>query len=770
MGSKRENKTLEESEARYRLLIKHSPDAIFLFNPRTRKIIEVNDQFLNILGYTEEDVARLTLKDILVLEDKTIRLKIQEMLERGQAVFGVRQYKRADGSLREIEVGARLIRSGTRQVVMVNMRDVTERNRVERALKESEDRYRTIFETTACATVIIDEDMTVSLVNSEFERLSGHSKEEIEGRIKWTEFLEPRDMERVARYHTQRRIDPTGAPRNYEFQFVRTSGEQRTIFMTSALIPGTTKNIASLLDITDRVAAENALRESDRRYRTLFEESSHALYTTTPEGRLIDCNQAMLDLFGYTREEMARITMSRLYRNPREDMKLRSDVRKKGVVRDRESRFRRKDGTELSCLHTASLRHSGMDRILGYEGIIQNITERKRAEEALLANKDQLEQMVVERTGELQKANERLTLALTKGKRIEIMMWKGAERYKKLYENSPLGMYRTNPHGRLLMANPALVRMLGYASFLELASTPVEWGDYEPSYLQPEFRKLLAEADRVRNYEAAWKRPDGSTIFVRERARVTRAGDGTILYCEGTVENITERKKAEEKVQAYQEELRSLASELSFAEERERRRIAVILHDDVGQLLAVSKMRLDGLGEVPLAGELKTQIDEVRGLVGLAISHTRSLTFELSPPVLHELGFVSALEWLGEQMEKTHGFRFVFQNDPEPKIIDKEVGIFLFTSVRELLVNVAKHAEARTVWVSLRMKGEEIVVEVRDDGRGFPPAKADVRSRGFGLFSIRERLRHLGGRILIESNAGMGAAVTLSAPAKMTKT
>lgn len=208
MGSKRENKTLEESEARYRLLIKHSPDAIFLFNPRTRKIIEVNDQFLTILGYTEEDVAHLTLRDILVLEDKTIRLKIQEMLERGQAVFGVRQYKRADGSLLEMEVGARLIRSGTRQVVMVNMRDVTERNRVQRALKESEDRYRTIFETTACATVIIDEDMTVSLVNSEFERLSGRSKEEIEGRIRWTDFLEPKDVERVARYHAQRRVDP----------------------------------------------------------------------------------------------------------------------------------------------------------------------------------------------------------------------------------------------------------------------------------------------------------------------------------------------------------------------------------------------------------------------------------------------------------------------------------------------------------------------------------------------------------------------------------
>jgi PAS domain S-box-containing protein len=764
-----EEKALKESEARYRLLIKHSPDGIFIFNLKTSKILEVNDQFLSILGYREQDVAQLTLKDILILEDKAIRTKIQEMLERGQVVFGIRRYKRVDGSLLEVEVGARLISSGSRQVVMVNMRDVTERMRVEKALKESEDRYRSIFETTSCATVIMDEDMTLSLVNSEFERLSGRSKEEIEGKASWIEFLEPKDVERVAKYHYQRRVDPNEAPRNYEFQFVRPSGEKRTIFMTSALIPGTKKNIASLLDMTDRVKAERALRDSDRRYRALFEESSHALYTVTLDGRLIDCNQAMLDLFGYSKEEMLKSNIARLYANPLDRKKLERDIRKHGVLRDRETRFRRKDGTEISCLLSASFWNSGADQVLGYQGIIHDITERKIAEEALRANKDELELMVAERTAELRKTNERLTLALNKGKRIEIMMWKGAKQYKNLYENSPLGLYRANPYGRLLVANPALVRMLGHASFAELASTTGEWGDYEPNYLRPDFRKRLAEDDRVRGYEGTWKRPDGSTIFVRESARATRAPDGTILYCEGTVEDITEQKKAEEKVERYQEELRSLASELSFAEERERRRVAGILHDDVGQLLAVSKIRLGSLAETMVSPELQAQIGEVRRLVEQAISRTRSLTLELSPPVLHELGLAAAVEWLGEKMEKAHGFRFVFRNDEETGAVDEEVGIFLFTSVRELLVNVAKHAGAHKVQVSITRSGEEMVVEVKDDGRGFLPGKADVRSKGFGLFSIRERLQHLGGRISIDSTPGKGTVITLSAPARMSR-
>ncbi len=652
---------------------------------------------------------------------------------------------------------------------MVNMRDVTERRRVEKALKESEDRYRIIFETTACATVIIDEDMTVSLVNSEFERLSGRPKEEIEGKTSWLKFLAPKDVERVARYHYQRRVEPISAPRNYEFQFLRRSGETRTIFMTSALIPGTNKNIASLLDITDRVQAEKALRDSDRRYRALFEESSNALYTITLNGKLIDCNQAMLDLFGYSKEEMLRINVAHLYANPWDRNKFQRDVREHSVARDREARFKKKDGTEISCLLTSSFWRSGTD-LLGYQGIIHDITERKIAEETLRAYKDKLELMVAERTADLRNANERLTLALNKGKRIEQMMWKGAKQYKNMYDNSPLGMYRANPDGRLLMANPALVRMLGYTSFLELASTSSKWGDYEPNYLQPEFRKCLTESDRVRGYEGVWKQPDGTAIFVRESAKVTRAQDGTILYCEGTVEDITEQKKAEEKVQAYQEELRSLASELSFAEERERRRVAGILHDDVGQLLAVSKIRLGSLVETTLPPELQTQIDEVRHLVEQAISHTRSLTFELSPPVLHELGFGPAVEWLGEQMEKMHGFEFVFCNNDEPKPVDEEVGIFLFTSVRELLVNVAKHASASKVQVSIAKNGEEMLVEVRDDGRGFLPSKADLRSKGFGLFSIRERLQHLGGHMSIDSTLSKGTVVTLTAPARMSRT
>jgi PAS domain S-box-containing protein len=566
-----------------------------------------------------------------------------------------------------------------------------------------------------------------------------------------------------------RREDPGAVPRNYEFQFVTRSGDVRTIFITGALIPGTKRSVASLLDITDRVRAERAFRESDRRYRSLFEESRDAVYINRLDGTLVDCNQSMLDLLGYTKEEILKLGARQFYANPRDRARFKRDIAKTGFVRDYEVRFRKKDGMEIDCLLTSTFWRSSDDKILGYQGIIHDITERKRAEEALLALKDELELRVTERTAELQNANERLALAVAKGKRVEEMLRKGAERYRDLFQNSPIGIYRTNPEGLILMANHALVRMLGFNSFTEITTNEIEEDDYEPTYLRADFRKRLEREGRVRGYEATWKRPDGTDIFVSENARAVKSEDGSVLYYEGTVEDITEKKEAEEKIESYQGELRSLASELSLAEERERRRIASILHDTIGQLLAVAKIKLWGLLEATTSADLKAPANDALQFLEQVIKHTRSLTSELSPPILYELGFEAALEWLGEQMQKQHGFAFTFDNDDGPKPVDDETRIFLFTSVRELLVNIVKHASARNVRISIRKKSDDIVIEVEDDGVGFLTTEADWGSGGFGLFSIKERLRHLGGRININSVPGRGTRITLSAPSRIRK-
>jgi len=230
---------------------------------------------------------------------------------------------------------------------------------------------------------------------------------------------------------------------------------------------------------------------------------------------------------------------------------------------------------------------------------------------------------------------------------------------------------------------------------------------------------------------------------------------------------IAEREKVEQRLIEYQRQLQLLASELSLAEERLRRRIAVDVHDRIGQNLAISRIKIESLVGSVSSPEYSKTLNEIRDLIAQTIASTRSLTFELSPPVLYELGFESAIEWLVRQTRQQHNLSAEFENDNRPKPLDDNIRVLLFQAVRELLVNVVKHASAKKVTVTVRRVNNEIRVEVADDGVGFDVSRlgsADHKTDGFGLFSIRERLSHTGGQLNIESSPGRGTQVTLAAP------
>ncbi len=234
--------------------------------------------------------------------------------------------------------------------------------------------------------------------------------------------------------------------------------------------------------------------------------------------------------------------------------------------------------------------------------------------------------------------------------------------------------------------------------------------------------------------------------------------------------DIVERKKTEARLRAYRRRLRELASELVLAEEHLRRRIARDLHDDVGQELLSVKMRLAELRKGGRASAKRSAaLEGIIKSVDRTIQNTRSLLFDLSPPVLYELGFEPAVEWLTEKLETDHGLAAVFEDDGQAKPLTDDLRIGLFRAVRELLVNIVKHAQAKNVKVSARRDGPNIRVEVEDDGVGFDVEQTQIPgdlSNGFGLFDIRERLHHFGGTFQLESKPGQGTRVTLLAPLK----
>ncbi len=398
-----------------------------------------------------------------------------------------------------------------------------------------------------------------------------------------------------------------------------------------------------------------------------------------------------------------------------------------------------------------------------------NISRRKLAEAALREHQERLEETIRVRSEQLSSANEELRRDIHQRERTERALRVAEGNLRSIFENAAEGIYQSTPSGRFVTVNPALAAMAGYGSPTEMveAIADIRKDFYVEPGSRAMFEESLASQDEVRGFESLVKRKDGELIWVLENARAIRNEKGRVDHYEGIVQDISDRRKMAEKLDRTRQKLRGLAGELTRVEERERRTIATQLHDQLGAVLSMAKMKLASLRQGVEGTPLAPALEEVHALVGNAVQETRFLTWELSPPILYQLGLESALEWLGESVEQRHGVAFRFEKEGNPHDLGEERRFLVFSAVRELLLNVVKHADAGGV--SLRLRWLEAVVEATldDDGKGFdvPGAAAlpDAR-RSFGLFSIQERFDDLGGSVSIRSAPGEGTSVTLVLP------
>ncbi len=355
---------------------------------------------------------------------------------------------------------------------------------------------------------------------------------------------------------------------------------------------------------------------------------------------------------------------------------------------------------------------------------------------------------------------------ITERKQVEEELRESEERYRSIVSNIPDAVWTTDEKYRIVFVSPNIELVLGYTQEEHYQSGNwMAWFDRvhpdDVNRAKAAFRALVGQGKHY-NIEYRFKRKDGRWVWLLDRSLGTYERGGG-RYADGLFSDITERKQAEEKIHKFQQRLRSLTSQISLTEEQERRRLAICLHDQISQTLAVIRLKLATLQQSSSDGYAK-QIASIQELLDQAIQRTRSLTFDLSPPVLYELGLEAALEWLAEQFQKQHDIIFKVEDDGKPKPLADACRSLLFMAVRELLVNIIKHAKAQNVSISIRRVGKEVRVVVQDDGIGFNTSQIERQASGFGLFSIRERLRPVGGHFNLESRCGHGTRVSLVAP------
>jgi signal transduction histidine kinase len=260
------------------------------------------------------------------------------------------------------------------------------------------------------------------------------------------------------------------------------------------------------------------------------------------------------------------------------------------------------------------------------------------------------------------------------------------------------------------------------------------------------------------------------TGVTRGPTDITHLADAFDQMAETMQRDTRDRERLQTKLVEYDDQLRSMAVETALAEEQERRQVAAGLHDKAGPLLAACNMKLGRVLKVDVPPSVTTTLNETRDLINQTIRELRTLTFDLCSPTLYTLGLTAAVDDLCQDVAKHHALNITFQTQGMPSGVTTDENVVLYRAARELLFNVVKHAEASHVIVMCGGDAEWVFVSVTDDGLGFDAPEAGrgfSRTGGFGLFNLRERVTHLGGRFTVDSSRGAGTRVVVTLPVFM---
>lgn len=448
-------KDLQKSEVNYRTLIDTTPTGIIQAD-LSGTILFANNQMA--LNHGHHDIGEICGKfffDLIAPNDRERAMKdFKRAAREGQLKNLEYEGVKYDGTRfwLEMSISAIRTRQGEPESFIVVSRDISRRMAREIEIKKSGERYRTVFENTGTATVIIEEDGILSLINSEFERLSGYTRSEIEGKMRWSDFVVPEDIERMHVLHNQRRIDPASTLKKYEFRFISKIGTTRFILLSVDLIPGTTTSIASLIDITDRKRAEESVAASENTLTTIIDSSPIPLFVIDRNHHLIHWNKALELLSGIPASRVLGTDQhwTAFYKHRSACM---ADLVVDGVIEQIPEFYTGKitrnglhtgqydttvffpelgtEGKWLYCTSTCTC--DGQGRVTGAIEMFVDITDRKKIEDEAMKSNEQLNATLQE----LRAAEELLNRKIRELEEAKHDLTRSEARYRDIATNIP---------------------------------------------------------------------------------------------------------------------------------------------------------------------------------------------------------------------------------------------------------------------------------------------------------------------------------------------
>lgn len=552
--------------------------------------------------------------------------------------------------------------------------------------------------------------------NKNFETVTGYSSEEMSQK-------HPLDFfggdEKSLLENKIKNVFKTGEDK-VAASFIDKQGNKTPYFFTGKMInyEGIKCLMGVGIDISERVKAEEALIKSEERFRTLVEQASDGIFIANPFYQYILVNKSGCKMLGYTMEELLQMSVTDITFRNENDLPFRFQELKEGKSVIQERLLKHKNGSLIPVEISAKMLFNG--DLLAF---VRDISDRKRYQETLEKSERKLRQVLTSITD--------IFYVIDRNYQITLM-------------NKTANELLTKAWGTTVFTGK---------NILEL----IPKGSDEP--VNESFKKAFSGLSV--EYEHYHSSPELEGWFLVNYHPVI-SDEGTITGAYVVTKDITERKKVEQQVISYNQQLRDLAAHLLSIREEERRRIGREIHDDLGQQLTAIKMDVAWIDKKiqdevsPVKGKLKNIITLLDG----SNQSVRRILNELKPNILDEYGLLDALEWHSKQFTDSTGIPVeIHTSKPEIKL-SEDIATCIFRVCQESLTNIARHSGAKNVLISLDVIEENIVVVIEDDGKGFDVNSA-LKKGTFGLLGMNERVRSLNGTLDINSIPGNGTTILM---------
>jgi PAS domain S-box-containing protein len=736
--TKRAEESLILSEARFRALIESAPEAIVVLDAERGCFADFNENACELFD-TSADAIRpigpVELSPAYQPDGRPSKEAAREYI--AQAVAGARpvfEWTHRTAGGHEFPCEVRLVRlpDGGRILIRGSITDISERKRAQETLRQSEERYRLLTEHARVVLWECNPDTFVFSHVSRFaEQLLGFPRDEWYASGFWAAHIHPEDREGAVAYCL--RCTQAKQDHRFEYRMVRADGQIVWVddVVKVVIERGTVVSMRGvLLDISMRKQAEEALRQSEERYRLIVENQTEFIVKWLPDGTRTFVNESYCRCFGISEDECVGTSFLPL------------------VGPDFRTAILRKIASLTPENPEATDEHLLL--VAGGETRWQQWTDRGtfdaqgRLIEILSTGRD-----------------------ISERKRVEEALRESEERFRSAFDFAAIGMALVAPDGRWLKVNRSLCDIVGYTEKELLAR------DFQ-SITHPEdldtdlgfVRQMLDGSIPYYHMEKRYFHKQGGLVWILLSVSLLRDRRGEPLYFIAQIQDITERKRAVETLQGYNLRLKALSHQILETQETERRRIARELHDEVGQMLTTIGLRLHQLKDV-CGPEAHSALNQDISFVNRTIEQVRELSLNLRPPMLDVLGLEAALRWYAENQRQRTGLDVQLVGHLEGPRLDPDLEIACFRVVQEAVTNVVRHAHAKRVRIELQEEDSKLHLVIHDDGIGFDvAAKRECAGRGrtFGVLAMQERVELLAGQFEVESAPGAGTSIRASFP------